>query len=573
MKVYIDKKVLVGFLLALSILVSLGIYSYRNSQDSVITSSMVSRTNEVLYHIEKLHSSHLEIEAEMTRFVLTGDTSFAGFYRDEINAAREHYMVLYELIKDNATLSKGLDSIRLLGREKVELISRVIMTRKNSEDSARMIVFSPSNRKLVSRINDVVESMLAEEKKILDHRMMENQQDVTRFYTTFLTLLILTVLTIVILFLLINKTLRARLQAERALSRASEEIKGLYNEAPCGYHSLNGDGTIIEMNKTWLEWIGYKREEVINKMAFLDLFTPASRERYNDTFSKLKSQGFISNVEVEIVCKDHSALFVIVNATAIKDKHGNFIKSRSTAFNITDRRLAEEKVIEANKELEAFTYSVSHDLRAPLRSIDGYSKILQEDYASTLDREANRLLQIIRNNAHRMGHLIDDLLDFSRMGRKELDRTKVDMNALVGHVRQELIAQEVNRKIEFTVKPLKEVHGDLSMMRQVWINLISNALKYSRKQEVSRIEIGCKTEDNHTVYYIQDNGVGFDMKYSDKLFGVFQRLHKVEEFDGTGVGLALVHRIISRHGGKIWAEAQINEGATFFFFIPLQIPH
>ena len=210
-------------------------------------------------------------------------------------------------------------------------------------------------------------------------------------------------------------------------------------------------------------------------------------------------------------------MFVIVNATAIKDKSGNFIKSRSTAFNITDRRLAEEKVIAANKELEAFTYSVSHDLRAPLRSIDGYSKILQEDYASTLDREANRLLQIIRNNAHRMGHLIDDLLDFSRMGRKELDRTKVDMNALVGHVRQELMSQEVNRKIEFTVKPLKEVQGDLSMMRQVWINLISNALKYSRKQEVSRIEIGCKNENNHVVYYIQDNGVGFDMKYSDKL--------------------------------------------------------
>ncbi len=266
-------------------------------------------------------------------------------------------------------------------------------------------------------------------------------------------------------------------------------------------------------------------------------------------------------------------MFVIVNATAIKDKNGNFRKSRSTAFNITDRHLAQEKVIEANKELEAFTYSVSHDLRAPLRSIDGYSKILQEDYSSTLDREANRLLQIIRNNAHRMGHLIDDLLDFSRMGRKELDRTIVDMNALVGHVRQELVSQEVNRKIEFTVKPLKEVQGDLSMMRQVWINLISNALKYSRKQQVSRIEIGCKNEDHHIVYYIQDNGVGFDMKYSDKLFGVFQRLHKIEEFDGTGVGLALVHRIVLRHGGKIWAEAHLNEGATFFFFIPSQIPH
>ena len=573
MKVYFDKKVLVGFLLALSILTSLGIYSYRNSQDSVITSRIVSRTNEVLYHVEELHSSHLEIEAELTRFVLTGDTAFAGFYRDEINAAREHYIILLELIKGNATLAKGLDSIRLLGMEKVELINRVIMTRKNSEDSARMIVFSPSNRKLANRINANVENMQSEEKKILDRRMTENQQDVTRFYTTFLTLLILTAITIVVLFLLINKTLRARLQAERALSRAAEEIKSLYNDAPCGYHSLNSDGVIIEMNKTWLGWIGYKREEVINKMHYLNLLTPQGQNLYKESFPIFKSQGFINNIEFEIVCKNGSSLFVIVNATAIKDKNGNFRKSRSTAFNITDRHLAQEKVIEANKELEAFTYSVSHDLRAPLRSIDGYSKILQEDYSSTLDREANRLLQIIRNNAHRMGHLIDDLLDFSRMGRKELDRTIVDMNALVGHVRQELVSQEVNRKIEFTVKPLKEVQGDLSMMRQVWINLISNALKYSRKQQVSRIEIGCKNEDHHIVYYIQDNGVGFDMKYSDKLFGVFQRLHKIEEFDGTGVGLALVHRIVLRHGGKIWAEAHLNEGATFFFFIPSQIPH
>ena len=229
-------------------------------------------------------------------------------------------------------------------------------------------------------------------------------------------------------------------------------------------------------------------------------------------------------------------------------------------------------MIAANKELEAFTYSVSHDLRAPLRSIDGYSKILQEDYAPKLDHEANRLIQIIRKNAHRMGHLIDDLLDFSRMGRKELDRTTVNMNALVINVKQELLSQEKGREIEFTLRPLREIVGDVSMIRQVWINLISNALKYSKKQPVSKIEIGCMEEKNQTVFYIHDNGVGFDMKYANKLFGVFQRLHKIEEFEGTGVGLALVHRIVSRHGGKIWATAQVNEGATFFFYLSSQNP-
>ena len=570
MKVYSDKKVLLGFLLALSILILLGIYSYRNSQDSIITSTMVSHTNEVLYHIEKLHSSHLEIEAELYRFVMTGDSTFANFYSGKINDAREHYMVLYELVKGNATLRQGLDSIRLLGIDKVDLINQVIAARKNSEEDARPIVPSAYNKKLVDGINRAVGTMQAEAKKILDLKMTENQRDVTKFYTTFLTLLVATVFTIIVLFLLINKTLRARLQAEQALSLAAEEIKGLYNNAPCGYHSVDGEGLIIEINKTWLEWLGYKREELINKMSFTELFTPASRQLYIENFPVLKSRGFVKNIEFEIICKDGSSLFIILNSIAINDENGNFVKSRSTVFNITDRRLAEEKVIAANKELEAFTYSVSHDLRAPLRSIDGYSKILQEDYASTLDHEANRLLQIIRKNAHRMGHLIDDLLDFSRLGRKELNRTVVDMNTLVENISQELAGHETNRKIEFTVKPLTEVVGDVSMMRQVWINLISNALKYSRKQEISKIEVGCKYENNQVIYYIQDNGVGFDMKYSDKLFGVFQRLHKMEEFDGTGVGLALVHRIVSRHGGKIWAEAYVNQGATFFFFIPPQ---
>jgi light-regulated signal transduction histidine kinase (bacteriophytochrome) len=208
-----------------------------------------------------------------------------------------------------------------------------------------------------------------------------------------------------------------------------------------------------------------------------------------------------------------------------------------------------------------------------LRSIDGYTKILQEDYGFKIDPEANRLLQIVRRNARRMGKLIDDLLDFARLGRKELEQTTVHMNSLVDHVRQELMAAEIGREIEFKISSLYSVKGDLSMLRQVWINLISNALKYSQKQPMARIEIGCTNENNHLTYYIRDNGVGFDMKYVNRLFGVFQRLHKVEEFEGTGVGLALAHRIITRHGGKIWAEASANKGATFYFFIPDNEPN
>lgn len=567
MKVYFDRKVLIGFFLAIGILATLGVYSYKNSQESIETSVLVSQTNEVLYRIEQLHSIHLEIEARWMRYVLTGDSTFASFAEQRLADATDHFIVLQGLVKDNESQKQFLDSIRVAGKEKIDM---VFSTMKARPEERRQVALSDRNTKLVRQIKNAVNQMEAEEIGLLDYRMSENQREVKTFNFTFISLLVATVLIILLLFIGINSTLRARSQAEESLVAASAEIKDLYNNAPCGYHSLNDSRLIVEMNQTWLKWTGYQRSEVINKMLFTDLLTDQSREVFEIYFDRLKSGDDLSNIELEVVCKNKNILFVVVNATAIRDEYGNFLKSRSTVFDITARHLAEQKVIAINSELEAFTYSVSHDLRAPLRSIDGYSKILQEDFGTKMDSEANRLLDIIRNNARRMGQLIDDLLDFSRLGRKELEKSTVDMHTLVTHVQQELMALEKNRKINFKINKLKEVNGDMRMMRQVWINLISNAIKYSRLQEVANIEIGSNADEDRVTYFIRDNGVGFDMKYADKLFGVFQRLHKVQEFEGTGVGLALVHRIVSRHGGKIWAEANVNQGATFFFFIPTQ---
>lgn len=568
MKVYYERKVLGGFFLALGILTLLGVYSYRNSRDSMTTSQVVSHTNEVLYHIEKLHSAHLKIEAELIRYSINADTSFIPFFKKNIGDAAEHFKTLADFTKDNPSHQLRLDSIRILGRKKVDFINNVIQARLHSLDSVRKLIPSAYNTGLVTGINQVVEGMQKVEKELLHQRMAAHKVEVKKFTFNFTTLLIATGSIIIVLFLAINTTLRARLQAEEALRLASEEIKDLYNNAPCGYHSVDTTGVIVEMNRTWLEWIGSTREQVINKVRFSDLLSRKSRDLYEDSFQKLKSQGYINNLECEVTRKNADTFYGILNATAITDTDGNYIKSRSTVFDITDRHVAERRLAEVNNELESFTYSVSHDLRAPLRSIDGYTKILQEDYGLKLEPEANRLLQIVRRNTRRMGKLIDDLLDFARLGRKELAQTTVHMNSLVDHVRQELMEVEIGRQIEFKIGSLYSVKGDLGMIRQVWINLISNALKYSQKQPLARIEIGCTNDNNHITYYIRDNGVGFDMKYVNKLFGVFQRLHKVEEFEGTGVGLALVHRIIARHGGKIWAEASVNEGATFYFFIP-----
>jgi signal transduction histidine kinase len=221
----------------------------------------------------------------------------------------------------------------------------------------------------------------------------------------------------------------------------------------------------------------------------------------------------------------------------------------------------------AVKELEAFSYSVSHDLRAPLRSINGYSRILMEDYSSKLDDEGIQTLETILRNALRMGQLIDDLLDFSRIGKQNVLKVKLDMTVIVNAVLQEL-KEQYPRDAEVIISPMPLVYGDSSMLKQVMQNLLSNALKYSMKKEHARIEIGGYSEANFNVYYVRDNGAGFDMDYYDKLFGVFQRLHSAREFEGTGVGLALVHRIITKHDGKIWAKGKVNEGATFYFSLP-----
>lgn len=222
----------------------------------------------------------------------------------------------------------------------------------------------------------------------------------------------------------------------------------------------------------------------------------------------------------------------------------------------------------ANKELESFSYSVSHDLQAPLRAISGFAEAVEEDYAPRIDEEGRRYLQIIKESSHKMMRLIDDLLSFSRLGRQQMTEADIDMEALAKEVFNELLTQASGRRVSFKIGECPAVRGDTAMMRQVLINLFANAIKFTRNKLDASIEFGYLPDLNKGAYYVKDNGVGFDMRYAGKLFGVFQRLHSVTEFEGTGVGLALVCRIITRHGGKVWAQGAVDSGAAFFFSLP-----
>jgi PAS domain S-box-containing protein len=359
---------------------------------------------------------------------------------------------------------------------------------------------------------------------------------------------------------------------EHRVAERTAELSDLYNNAPCGYHSLDKDGLIVRMNDTELNWLGFTREEVVGQCRITRLFTPASVAIFQENFARCKARGLLENMELEMVRRDGSILPVLLSATVVRDASGQFFMTRSTLVDYTDRRLAEQKLRQsqvwleaANQELEAFTYSVSHDLRTPLRAVDGFSQAVLEDFGSLLPPEGQRYLHTIRGSAQHMGELIDDLLAFSRLGRQSLHLQPVEMEKLVRSALADLQSQQAGRRVDIRLGTLRPCNGDPALLKQVWLNLLANALKYSRRRDEACIEIGCHEEAGETVYSVRDNGTGFDMKYAHKLFGVFQRLHRAEDYEGTGVGLAIVQRVVHRHGGRVWAVGAPDQGATFSF--------
>ena len=370
-------------------------------------------------------------------------------------------------------------------------------------------------------------------------------------------------------------------EAQRALQESERRFRKLTEIAPVGIYLTDAPGENCEyVNRRWQEITGSSAEEALNG----DWINSVHPDDWNPLFAEWErslQENTPFHLEYRFKMPGGKINWVTGTSIPIRDASGKITQHLGTITDITERKLAEEKISTLNqelkqqvaelkitkKELESFTYSVSHDLRAPLRAIAGYSKMLQEDFEDLISEEAHENFEAVISNTVRMGKLIDDLLSYSRLGDKKLKFTKIDIKKLSSEIFKELSQFEPDRKLKIKIGKLPPAIADSTLIRQVVSNLLANAIKFTSTRKEAVIEVGCEKIDGVNTYFIKDNGVGFNMKYADKLFGVFQRLHSMEEFEGTGVGLAIVQNIVQRHGGKIWAHSIVNAGTTFYFTI------
>ncbi|MCP1572873.1 histidine kinase [Herbaspirillum rubrisubalbicans] len=568
-----------GIFFLLALLLSLGVagFSYHSVRDFEQHAVWLQHSYAVLNKLEEINATLRETVGNSRSYVVSGQQEYrANFEAGErqVNALLQE---LHALVSDNP------QQVQLLGRTDDLVaqrlaVSRQLMALNPEEGRARVL----EGKDLGDRIRSNVELMKGNENTLLATRAKDTA--VSANLTIFMVISgsLLSIALLLLVYRKLRREMARRVEAQQRAQAYSDEIEDLYNNAPCGYHSVDeSNKIIIKINDTELKWLGYTRDQVVGRMTQADLLAPASAERYQrELYPQFLLKREISGIDLNFRRADGSQFTALVNATAIPSRDQRKLISRTVIYDISERKRAEEE-IEAlnadlerqaqhlhsvNKELESFSYSVSHDLRAPLRAISGYAMILEEDYAQAIDDKGREQLQVIRRNVRKMDALINDLLKLAKSTTGELTLQRFSMDELVGQVIAGL--RQENPGVAFEVAHLEGAVANRGLIAQVWENLLANAVKFSSKSEQPLVRVSMEVSADEYIYGVHDNGVGFDMRYAHKLFGTFQRLHRQEEYAGTGIGLALVQRIVIRHSGRVWAESQPKQGASFYFALP-----
>jgi len=385
----------------------------------------------------------------------------------------------------------------------------------------------------------------------------------------------------------INMDITDRNEMVENLKRQESQLRSFVEQAPAAVAMFDKDMKYITVSNKWYEHNRIEGQSIIGKSHYDVLPQVKKRKDWLKIHNRVLAGEELSKGKDQFTRIDNSEVWISWTAIPWHNADGEiggmilYVSDITKEVEYTEEleneieartqqiRKQAENLEQVNKELESFSYSISHDLRAPLRSINGFSDILMEDYAEQLDEEGKRLMGIVKESAVTMGQLIDDILEFSRLGKKKIQKSEIDMTKLFESVCEVETGSYSDKQIDLKIDDLPNAQGDVALIKQVVVNLVSNAFKYSSKEDKIVINIGLdQSEENEVAYFIKDNGTGFKMEYHDKLFGVFNRLHSKNEFEGTGVGLAIVKRIINKHGGKIWAESEEGKGSIFFFSLP-----
>ncbi|MFH1453549.1 MAG: CHASE3 domain-containing protein [Armatimonadota bacterium] len=562
--------VILFFILALIIILTVKFIFYQNFTTFVKNSKQAIHTLEILIKIKRIQDMSLKAEIGKHEFVITGKDKYLRAYYSLKKNVDSEIDELQKLTEDNSFQEKQIKELRDLIDKKLTAFEKCIALKKSGEsDINTQISITDEDEAISKDIVKITADIKKEEQDLFEKRAsMAYENGIKAMRGAFvgggLSILIL----IIIFYILIREIKQRENYAEELKIKdkaMQSSISGIILADP--------DGKINYANDSFLKMFGY---DDINEVAGDNISKLTKPEILEET---IKKGSWV--YESAAPKKDGSLIDLMISISAVKNESGDVISLMGSFSNITEYKHIEKEMVElneklvnsyamtktANKELESFSYSVSHDLRSPLRAVHGFAQILKEEYIHEMPSEAQRYMNLIIDNTEQMGLLIDDLLKFSRLSRQKLKKQNINTNNMVRQIIKDMSYEFETGGTEVSVGELPSCYADEVLLKQAWINLISNAVKFTKGQDNAKIEIGSYKKSDVDVYFIKDNGAGFDMKYYDKLFGAFQRLHLPEEYEGTGVGLALAQRIIHRHGGYIWAEGEPDKGAIFYFIL------
>jgi len=566
------------FLCAVVLCMGAALVAYRAVSDLESRTQELLKANAVLLHLEQAQAHLHNLVANARSYALSARQESLLSVERERSALFDRLDGLRGLLRDQP---QQLDQLAALNAAIVKRIeqARIMM---DAERRAQLGNIYEYGRDLGDGISKQIAQLQSRQQQVQTSAAALVKSGQQTLILSIVGAAMISLLVLIAVYLRLKRELLTSKEAQTRARLAEIAAEALYQQAPCGYHTVNEQtGLITRINDTELTWLGYTRAQVIGKMTPADLMTVASAADYGRTMRpRLLAGKTLGNMALEYRHADGKPFAVLLSAgTGELDTSGALL-SHHVVHDVAERRRAQQQLDQLNasqlrhaqqltnitKELESFSYSVSHDLRAPLRAISGYALMIEEDYREALDDKGLELLQVISKNVKKMDAQINDLLKLSKATTAELSLSSYSMHEQVKQVVAGLRTQ--HSKVEFFIEPLENAPANSGLLIQVWESLLDNAVKFSSKTAQPLVRVSAQATPQEVIYRVHDNGIGFDMRYVHKLFGTFQRLHRHDEFAGSGVGLALVQRIVMRHGGRVWAESMPGEGASFYFALP-----